>query len=198
MDLIGWFRRLRRDRRRMLFIGQTLGEPSETAALTWMNRHALFGYVSTLLQLTGMLMVLLTLLELCLEFPALSYWPTMAAGMGTFILCVYLLGRWREVWVLAMTCCYATFAVVLLDFAVANLRTPQPLYARVVDSTCYTPPRGRNLETPKQRCELKIQVGRHSHWIDVTGTGQWMSSQLKVNLRRGFLGLTYPERATSP
>lgn len=198
MDLIGRFRRLRRDRRRLLFIGQAIGEPAQSAALTWMNRCAAFGYLSFLAQLTGSVVVPLVLLEICLEFPTLGYWPQAAVCMGSFILAFYLLGRWRELWLLAMTCGYAVFALVLVDFAVANLRAPQPLYAPVVDGTCYTPPRGRSMEQPKQRCELKIQVGWYTHWLDVTGTGRWMSTQLPVNLRRGFLGLTYPELAPAP
>lgn len=198
MELIERIRRLRRDRRRLLFISQTLGVPPETAALTWMSRHVLFGVMATIFQLTGVILIMIWLLEFCLEFPTLSYWLESAVCMGAFVLSFYLLGRLQEAWLLALTALSATFALVLVDFTVANLRAPQALFAPVVDRTCYTPLRGRSFETPKQVCELEIRVGRYTHWINVTGTGLWMNRGLAVELRRGFLGLTYPRRAPTP
>jgi hypothetical protein len=198
MQVIKWIRSLRRQRARLLFIAQVMGEPPETAALAWMGRHTVFGFMATLFQIIGVSMVLLTLLNLCLEFPSLGYWPQMALFMGALVLAFYLLVRYREVWLLALTAFYLVFAVVLLDFAVANLRDPQTQFAPVVDRDCYTPPRGRSMDTPKQVCELEIQVGRYSHRINVTGTGLWMSAGLAVELRRGFLSLTYPRLVLAP
>lgn len=198
MELIEWIRRRRRERTRVLFIAQTMGELPETAALTWMTRLALFGSTATLLQIAGVIPLILTLLKLCLEFPSLGYWSQMLVIMGSLVMSFWFLLRYREVWVLTLAALYLTFAVVLLDFAVANLRTPQTLLAPVVDRDCYTPPRGRTLDIPKQRCEQEVQLGRYSHWIDVTDTGLWMSDELAVELRRGFLGLTYPRLGTSP
>ena len=55
MQLIEWIRRRRRERTRVLFIAQTMGELPETAALTWMTRLALFGSTATLLQIAGVI-----------------------------------------------------------------------------------------------------------------------------------------------
>ncbi|MGB4072536.1 hypothetical protein [Pseudomonas sp.] len=198
MQLIEWIRRRRRERTRVLFIAQVVGESPETAALTWMTRHALFGFMATLFQMVGVVPLILTLLKLCLEFPSLGYWPQMVVIMGGVVVIFWFLARYREVWVLILAALYLAFAVVLLDFAVANLRTPQTLPAPVVDRDCHTPPRGRTLDTPKQVCEQEIQLGRYSHWINVTGTGLWMSDELAVELRRGFLGLTYPRLGAAP
>jgi hypothetical protein len=198
MQLIEWIRRRRRERRRVLFIAQIMGEAPETAALTWMTRHTLFGFIATLFQMVGVIPLILTLLKLCLEFPSLGYWPQMFVIMGSFVVSFWLLQRYREVWALILAALYLTFAVVLLDFAVANLRTPLKLLAPVVDRDCHTPPRVRTLDIPKQVCEQEIQLSRYSHWINVTGTGLWMSDELAVELRRGFLGLTYPRLETAP
>lgn len=199
MKLIERIRRLRRDRARMLFIAQAMGSSSEIAALTWMNRHAPFGMVAMAFQLIGLAIAIMALQELCLEFPSIGgYWPSMLVNMGIFVLTFWLLCRYREVWVLMLSAFYLAFAVVLFDFAVANVRTPQVNVLPVVDSTCYTPLRGRSQNAPRQVCELKVQQGLHGHWIDVTGSGLWMSAALTVEIRRGFLGLTYPRLAPVP
>lgn len=199
MQLIERIRRLRRARARMLFIARVMGDSSETAALTWMNRQAPFGMVATGFQLIGLFMAIMALQELCLEFPSIGgYWPSMSVSMGIFVLTFWLLFRYREVWVLMLSAFYLAFAVVLLDFAVANVRVPQVKVLPVVDSTCYTPLRGRSQNAPRQVCELKVQQGLHGHWINVTGTGLWMSAALTVEMRRGLLGLTYPRLASAP
>lgn len=198
MQLLEWIRRVRRERARLLFTAQIIGSPAETAALEWMNRHALFGFMGTLCQIAGVIVVSLTLLDLCLELPSLGYWQQVAISVGSFVLSAWFLVRYREVWVLILAAFYLTFAVVLLDFAVANLSAPQVRLASVVDRDCYTPPRGRTLATPEQVCELEIQLGHYSHWINVTGTDLWMSSELAIEPRRGFLGLTYPRLVSTP
>lgn len=198
MRLIEWIRHRRRERKRVLFIAQIIGDPPETAALTWMTRHTLFGVMATLFQIVGVIPLIFMLLMLCLEFPSLGYWPTLVVTIGSLVVSFWLLVRYREVWVLILAALYLAFAVVVLDFAVANLRTPQTLLAPVVARDCHTPPRGRTLDTPKQVCEQEVQLGRYSHWINVTGTGLWMSDELAVELRRGFLGLTYPRLGTAP
>lgn len=193
-DIRAWLRRQRICNRRLALLDRVCAHDVDVLAIAWLDsRPLLFGGISALFQLAGIIAVLTWLLYACLQFPTLSYWWGSAAVLGCWILSFLAIPRHATgLWAIGLISFHLAALVFVADFAVASLRTPQQITAPIVDRDCYTPARGKGMHTPKRRCEVEIQVGWYTHLIDVTDTGLWMNSAIPVDLRSGFLGVDYP------
>lgn len=188
-----WWRRHCSRYRHLVFLRRVAGCEADLSLRLWLDSHPrLFGMLPTLFQLLLVPMGLLTLGQVCLQFPVIGHYT------GLVLFPALIVGLWwlaprqlLSLWRLLLASLSAALLLFLLDYGVAQLREPQRLMAVSEPDNCHTLRPVRGYGEARRVCEIRIRIDGHEHLLSATGTGYWMAQEVPVALHRGVLG-DYP------
>lgn len=188
-----WWWRQRSRYRRLVSLRRVTGCDADLSLRVWLDgQPRLFGMLPTLFQLLLVPMGLLTLSQVCLQFPVIGHYTGLVLLPALIVVLWWLAPRQLlSLWRLLLASLSAALLLCLLDYGLARMLEPQRLMAASEPDNCHTlrPVRGHG--EPRRVCEIRIRIDGHEHLLSATGTGYWMDKEVPVALHRGLLG-DYP------
>jgi hypothetical protein len=180
-----------------VFLRRVTGCEADLGLRLWLDSHPrLFGLLPTLFQLLLVPMGLLTLSQVCLQFPALGFYTGLLLFPALIVVLWWLAPRQLlSLWRLLLASLSAALLLFLLDYGLARMLEPQRLMAASEPDNCHTLRPLRGYGESRRVCEVRIRIGGDEHLLAVTGTGLWMAEEVPVALHSGVLGVDYPRLA---